>query len=68
MRIMQFQGSEQKYWNVGVNVSVPLEDILDLGHSVKRKRLEVENAQILKDAAYDQLKLQIVTLYIKIIA
>ena len=40
--IYQFQGSEQSYWNVGVNVSVPLEDILDLTASVKRKRLEVE--------------------------
>jgi hypothetical protein len=64
--IYQFQGSEQSYWNVGVNISVPLEDILDLGHAVKRKRLVVEEAQITKDAAYDQLKLQIVTLYIKI--
>ena len=64
--VWQPHASEQSYWNVGVNVSVPLEDILDLGHSVKRKRLEVENAQILKDAAYDQLKLQIVTIYIRI--
>ena len=64
--VWQPHASEQSYWNVGINVSVPLEDILDLGHSVKRKRLEVENAQIQKDAAYDQLKLQIVTLYIKI--
>lgn len=47
-------------------MSVPLEDILDLGPSVKRKRLEVENFQIQKDMAYDQLKLQIITLYIKI--
>lgn len=64
--VWQPHSSEQSYWNVGVNVSVPLEDILDLGHSVKRKRLLVENAQIQKDAAYDQLKLQIVTLYIRI--
>ena len=64
--VWQPHSSEQSYWNVGVNVSVPLEDILDLGHAVKRKRLLVENAQIQKDAAYDQLKLQIVTLYIKI--
>ena len=56
--IYQFQGNEQSYWNVGVNVSVPLEDILDLGPSIKRKRLEVENIHIQKDAAYDQLKLQ----------
>jgi hypothetical protein len=64
--IYQFQGSEQNYWNVGVNLSVPLEDILDLGHSVKRKRLLVEDAQLKKDAAYDNLKLQIATLYIRI--
>lgn len=64
--IWQPHASEQSFWNVGVNVSVPLEDILDLGPSVKRKRLEVENFQIQKDIAYDNLKLQIVTLYIKI--
>ena len=64
--VWQPHSSEQSYWNLGVNVSVPLEDILDLGHAVKRKRLQVEEAQIQKDAAYDQLKLQIVTLYIKI--
>ena len=64
--IYQFQGSTQNYWNVGVNVSVPLEDILDLGASVKRKKLEVEQAAYQKDIAYDQLKLQIATLYIKI--
>lgn len=64
--IYQFQGSEQSYWNVGVNLSVPLEDILDLKAAVKRKKLEVDDARIKKDIAYDQLKLQIVTLYVKI--
>ena len=66
MRIMQFQGSEQKYWNVGVNLAVPVEDILDLSASVKRKRLEAEQAQLNKDVSYDQLKLQIAGLYVKI--
>lgn len=66
MRIMQFQGSEQKYWNVGVNLAVPVEDILDLGAAVKRKRLEAEQAQLKKDMAYDELKLQIASLYVKI--
>lgn len=63
---MQFQGSEQSYWNVGVNLNVPLEDILDLGPSVKRKRIAVEQAQIAKDIAYNNLKLQIATLYVNI--
>lgn len=64
--IYQFQGTEQSYWNVGVNLSVPLEDILDLKAAVKRKRLAAEQAQIEKDQAYDELKLEIATLYIKI--
>ena len=66
MVLQQYQGSEQSYWNVGVNLAVPLEDILDLKASVHRKKLEVEQAIIAKDQAYDQLKLQIATLFIKI--
>ena len=66
MVMQQYQGSEQSYWNVGVNLAVPLEDILDLKAAVKRKKLEVDQAIIAKDQAYDQLKLQIATLFIKI--
>ena len=64
--IYQFQGHEQHYWNVGVNLAVPLEDILDLGAAVRRKRLEVDMAIYNKDQQYDQLKLQIATLYTSI--
>jgi len=64
--LQQYQGSTQSYWNVGVNLAVPLEDILDLSAAVKRKRLEVDKARIDKDKAFDDLKLQIATLYIKI--
>ena len=56
--IYQFQGSEQSYWNVGVNVSVPLEDILDLKAAVKRKKLLVDQARIEKDLAYDNVTLK----------
>lgn len=64
--IYQFQGSEQSYWNVGANLNIPLEAIFDYGPSVRRKKLEVDQATIQKDIAYDQLKIQIATLYIKI--
>ena len=66
MRIMQFQGSEQKYWNVGVNLAVPVEDILDLAPAIRRKRIIAEQAQLQKDIAYDELKLQIAKLYVSI--
>ena len=64
--VMQYQGTESNYWNVGVNLNLPVEDILDLTAAVKRKRLEVDQAVIQKDIAYDQLKLQIATLYARI--
>jgi outer membrane protein TolC len=64
--IYQYQGTQQSYWNVGVNLAVPVEDILDLGAAVKRKRLEVDQAIYNKDYQYDQLKLQIASLYTKI--
>ena len=64
--VMQYQGTESNYWNVGVNLNLPIEDILDLTAAVKRKRLEVDQAVIQKDIAYDQLKLQIATLFVKI--
>ena len=64
--LLQYQGSETSYWNVGVNLAVPLEDILDLSASVRRKRLEVEQAVIKKDILFDQLKAQIASLYVKI--
>ena len=66
MQLLQFTGKEQRYWNVGVNLAVPVEDILDLGAAVKRKKLEVDQAIYNKDYQYDQLKLQIASLYTKI--
>ena len=64
--IYQYQGSKQAYYNIGINLAIPIEDILDLTAAVKRKRIEVEQAVIQKDIAYDQLKQQIATLFIKI--
>ena len=64
--IYQFQGSTQSYWNVGVRVSLPLDQVLDLNASAKRKRLEAERSQFEKEQAFDNLKLQIASLYIKI--
>lgn len=64
--LKQYQGREQSYWNLGVNLAVPLEDILDLAGSVKRKRLEVDMAMYKKDKAFDDLKKEIATLYIRI--
>lgn len=64
--LMQYQGTETNYWNLGVSLNLPVEDILDLTAAVKRKKIEVDQAVLAKDIAYDQLKLQIATLFVKI--
>lgn len=62
----RYTGSENMYWNIGANLNIPVEDILDLKAAVKRKKLAVDRAIIAKDQAYDQLKLEIATLFVKI--
>ena len=64
--IYQYQGTEQSYWNVGVSASLSVEDVLDYVPSIRRSRLSADQAVIAKDLAYDNLKLQVATLYIKI--
>lgn len=60
----QYMGSKQNYWNVGVNVSFNLEEVIDIRRKVKRKRLEYEKATLLKDIQYEDLKARIVSLYV----
>lgn len=64
--LTQYQGTKNNYWNIGASLSLPFEDILDLTASVKRKKLEVDQAILSKDMAFDQLKLQIATLFVRI--
>lgn len=64
--MLQYQGTETSYWNVGVSASFTVEDIIDYIPSIKRSRLEADQAVIAKDIAYDQLKLEIATLFVKI--
>lgn len=62
----QYMGTKQHYWNVGASLNVSLEDIFDIRRKVKRQRLNVEKAELQKNIAYDELKQQIVTLFVRI--
>ena len=61
-----YMGNVQSYWNIGVNLSIPLEDILDYSSAVKRKKIEAEQAQYAKDIVFDEIKTKIASLYVKI--
>ncbi|MGL5957422.1 MAG: TolC family protein [Phocaeicola sp.] len=62
----QYSGIEQTYWNVGGGINIPIEGIFDLSGRVKRQRIEVERADLAKEQAFDQLKKEIITLYVRI--
>ena len=64
----QYTGVEQDYWNVGGNVNIPLETLLDLGGKVKRQRIVAERAEYAKEQAYNQVKQEIAHLYVSILS
>ena len=51
---------------MGASVNVGLESLFDLGGRINRQRLAVEKATIEKEIAFDQLKQQIATIYVRI--
>ena len=59
-------GYESSYWNVGASVNVGLETLFDLNGRINRQRIAVERASIEKEIAFDQLKQQIATIYVRI--
>lgn len=59
-------GIESNYWNVGASVNVGLDQLFDLGGRINRQRIEVEKATIQKEIAFDELKREIATIYVRI--
>ncbi len=62
----QYTGTEQHYWNVGGSVSIPIETLADLGGKVRRQKINAEIAELEKEQQFQQLKQQIVTIYVRI--
>lgn len=62
----QYTGIEQNYWNVGGNVNIPIEELFDLKGKVNRQKILLEKAELTKDQAFDQLKQQIIHIYVTI--
>ena len=53
---------------MGGSVSVPLETLFDLPGRVKRQRIQVDIAELKKQQAYEELKIQIAHLYVQILS
>ena len=63
--INTYNTAEQTTYSVGAGVNIPLDAIFDLGPRVKRQKLHVRAAELQKELAYQELKTQILDLYLK---
>lgn len=64
----QYTGVAQHYYNAGANINIPFEELLDLGGKIKRQKIAVEAAELQKQDAFNQLKMQIAQLYVEILS
>lgn len=66
--VYRYVGTEQTSWNVGGGVSIPFETLFDLRGKIKRQRIQVDIAELRKQEAYENLKIQIAHLYVQILS
>lgn len=64
----QYTGVAQHYYNAGANINIPFESLFDLGGKIKRQKIAVESAELQKQEAFNQLKIQISQLYVEILS
>ena len=61
--INSYNTAAQTSYSVGAAISIPFSDLFDLGGKVKRQKLQLKTAQLLKQQTYESIKQQIVELY-----
>lgn len=66
--VYRYVGSEQTSWNVGGGINLPFEKLFDLRGGIKRQRIQVDIAELKKQEAYENLKIQIAHLYVQILS
>lgn len=55
----------QGWFNVGASLSIPLNELFDRGERTKRQKLKIQSINQQQTAAYEQLKLEIISIYIQ---
>lgn len=54
------------YWGVGASININLGTLFDMKSSVQRQRIAVEKANLTREAAFNEMKQRIATLYVDI--
>ena len=58
-----YPGSSQHSYSVGANLTIPINDLVSRGTSVKRQRKIIEQAEYSREVVYNMLKIEIIELY-----
>lgn len=61
--IQNVTGQEQSWWNVGANVSFPLDEIFNRRNRIKQQQKKIESIQYEVDRWYDDICLKIIDSY-----
>lgn len=59
----QYSGNKQSWYNFGVSVAIPLDDLFDRKNRVKKQRLDMEATEFEQEKWYDEQKIRIATIY-----
>ena len=60
------QNDPQGWYNGGITLSIPLDDLFDRKNKSNRQKLKIRAVEYQRDAAHEQLKLEIIDLYTQI--
>jgi len=61
--VYSYTKTDQTLYSIGASVSIPLDELFDLGERVKRQKLNLRAAELEKEVKYQELKKEIVELY-----
>lgn len=59
----QYSGNKQSWYNFGVSVAIPLDDLFDRKNKVRKQRLDMEATEFEQEKWYDEQKIRIATIY-----
>lgn len=59
----QYSGARQSWYNVGVQLSIPLDDLLDKANRIDRQKLKTKATKVEMEKWHDEQKLRIIEVY-----
>lgn len=59
----QYSGNKQSWYNFGISVSIPLDEIFDRKNKLRKQKLEMEATDFEKEKSYDEQKIRIAAMY-----